>query len=223
MRAVSPWTRLNLRWNPFGEPPVEAVGDLIVVPDETELLDWLRRRRAIIQFLGSGGRGKTARLRLIQCRFPAVPYVYLAEGEPPPTLPRLVTPPEGGPALLLDEAQRLPSRRRRRLFREASRTGSVLVLASHQDLDDELCAEDLISHTIIVEGLDEERLMEIVNRRLEWARAGDGPLPMLSRRETRELVDRFGDDLRSLLDELYENYQDLLRRTEKEKRWRDVI
>lgn len=35
--AVSPWRRLNLRRNPFGEPPAEEAGDLVVLPATVEL------------------------------------------------------------------------------------------------------------------------------------------------------------------------------------------
>ncbi|MBW3563145.1 MAG: hypothetical protein KY459_00285 [Acidobacteria bacterium] len=220
---VSPWSRLNLRRNPFGEPPLDVVGDLIVLSNEAELLDWLAKPRAVLQFLGEAGRGKTARLRLLQRRFRGAPYVYLAEDEPLPSLPRLEARPGGGPALLLDEAQRLPRRRRRRLFREARRTGATLVLASHEDLTDELRAKGLVSRTITVSGLDEDLLLEIVSRRLERARAGDGSLPVMSRAIARDLVEQYGDDLRSLLDQLYEDYQNMLRSSEKETQWRNVI
>lgn len=221
-RSVSPWSMLNLRWNPFGEPPPQAVRDLVVLDDEEEIVEHLKCPNAVLQILGKAGRGKTTRLRLINHRFPLVPYVYLAEDEPLPSLPTVAPQPGRGPAFLLDEAQRLPRRRRRRLFRSLRRTGSTLALASHEDLSAELDAEGLRTRTVKVSGLDEHRLIQILQRRLDWARASGGPLPTPNRAMARELIDEFGDDLRSMLDHLYERYQELLYQKERERRWPSV-
>lgn len=222
-RLVSPWRRFHLRRNPFGEPPAEDAGDLVVLPDGEDLVRTLRRPGAAIQILGHQGRGKTARMRFLQRRFPECPYVYLAEDEPLPDLPKIEPRSGGGPALLLDEAQRLPPRRRRRLFRRTARVGAALALTSHEDLAREMEAGGLTTRTVRVEGLTVDHLLAVVERRLEWARAAPGPIPGLDRTDARRLVDRFGDDLRSLLDHLYETYQDRLHRHEEETPWRSAI
>jgi hypothetical protein len=210
---VSPWHRLGLRHNPFGEPPPDEIAALMVLPQAPAWEARLRRPRQVLQFLGDAGRGKTARLRALEARFPAAPYVYLADDEPLPKLPPIRTVPDSGPALLLDEAQRLPRRRRRRLFRQAARRGAALVLASHEDLTEEMQRAGLEVRTEVVAGLDIETLLVIVKRRLAWAEGAQAPSAprhpesRLSRDDARRLVDRFGDDLRSLLDHLYEDYQ----------------
>lgn len=221
--SVSPWRRLNLRRNPFGEPPSDEAGDLVVLPEAEELVAPLRRSRSVVQILGACGRGKTARMRFLEQRFPATPYVYLAEDEPLPELPEIKPRSGGGPALLLDEAQRLPRRRRRRLFRRAARVGASLALASHEDLTAELETCGLESRTIRIQGLTVDHLSRIVERRLAWARAAPGPVPGLGRDDAGQLLERFGDDLRSLLDHLYEDYQDRLDRTKENDPWRSAI
>lgn len=226
--SVSPWRRLNLCRNPFGEPPAEEAGDLVVLPQAEELVAPLGRPRSVVQILGECGRGKTARMRFLERRFPGTPYVYLAENEPLPELPEIEPRSKGGPALLLDEAQRLPRRRRRRLFRRAARLGASLALASHEDLAAELDAHGFQSRTVRVHGLTVDHLLSIVERRLEWARAAPGPVPGLDRDAPRQLLERFGDDLRSLLDHLYEDYQNRLGRldstdrTEEDDPWQSA-
>ena len=198
------------------------VADLIVLPEERDLVRILGQPRAAIQILGEAGRGKTARLRLLERRFAGVPYVYLGDDEPVPDLPGISPRKGGGPALLLDEAQRLPRRLRRRLFRQVADCGSSLAVASHEDFSLELESAGLAVETISVSGLEVERLLSIANLRIESAREDLGPLPSLSREAARELIEVYGDDLRSLLDRLYEDYQELLRRSEEET-WRSVM
>lgn len=208
--TASPWARLGLRWNPFGEPPPEDVADLVVLPELGTWEEWLRRPRTTAQFLGHQGRGKTARLRRLQASFPGVPYLYLGEDRPLPDLPLLRRrEEEGGPVLLLDEAQRLPRRKRRRLFRRVAELDASLVVGSHEDLAGEMRAAGLEPKTEVVEGLKPDRLRAIVDRRLEWARRSTGePAPSVSTDlDCSELADRFGDDLRSILDHLYEIFQ----------------
>lgn len=212
LSPISPWARLNLRHNPFGEPEPDETPHLVVAPEVEELVAWLRRARGAVQVLGAAGRGKTARLRAIGRSSPDRPYVYLPQGGPLPRLPSLDDARPGEPALLLDEAQRLPQRKRRRLLRRIAARGASLAVASHEDLAGELRAAGLFPRTVVVAGLDPERLAEIVDRRLEWARLEPGGLPRPDAALRRVLIDRCGDDLRAILDHLYELYQDHLNR-----------
>lgn len=212
LSAPSPWARLNLRHNPFGEPEPDEIPQLVVAPEVEELVARLRRARSAVQVLGASGRGKTARLRAIGRSFPDRPYVYLPQDGPLPGLPSFEDARPGEPALLLDEAQRLPRRKRRRLWRRIAARGASLAVAAHEDLAGELRAAGLSPRTVVVAGLDPERLAAIVDRRLEWARLEPGALPRPGTALCRSSIDRCGDDLRAILDHLYELYQDHLNR-----------
>lgn len=192
---ATPWATWNLRRNPFGEPPSEDLPGLVVA-DVEGLLEWLGRPGHALQFIGAAGRGKSSHLQALRGQVPHVPYVYLAEGED------RMRPFEGA-QLLLDEAQRLPRRRRRRLF------GGLgwLALATHEDLTRDLEATGWVVRTIEVGGLSRERLQAVVARRLEWARRGPGPIPRVRASAIEMLLQRHGDDLRSILDDLYEATQ----------------
>ncbi|REJ73365.1 MAG: hypothetical protein DWQ36_02090 [Acidobacteria bacterium] len=192
----SPYARLNLRRNPFGEPTEEELA-LLVVADLGEMTAWLALPGHALQLIGDCGRGKTARLLALRALVePAPPYVYLAEGEPIPALP-------GSGMLLLDEAQRLPTRRLRALLRRLDR----IALATHEDLEGELRRAGYEVRTETVAGLDLPTFEAIVERRLEWARLAAGPLPRLAEGGLADLHARHGDDLRSALGELYDIYQ----------------
>ncbi len=176
----------------------------MVMPEIDAVAAHLGAGSAALQLLGEAGRGKTARLARLGAAFPGSPYVYLPEDGPLPAIPDLVSVPL---ALRLDEAQRLPWRRRRRLFREASRRGSSLAVASHEDLGAELEAAGLAGGTRVISGLDSDGLRAIVANRLAWAADGCCRLPALDHATAERLVARFGDDLRALLDHLYDIFQ----------------
>ena len=192
---VSPWARWNLRLNPFGEPPAAELPDLIVAEIEGHA-EWARRPRHAVHVVGDKGRGKSARLAAIHQRLPEFPLVYLAEDEPLPALPRA-----GG--LLLDEAQRLPRRRRRQLFAQLEH----LVLTSHEDHRGELLAAGWKVRAVRVRGLGADRLVALLQRRLNWAWNGTPPVPQVPSSVVDGLLSRHGDDIRAMLDELYERLQ----------------
>jgi len=207
--GLSPWHRLGLRWNPFGEPPPEDLASLVLVSSGEAADDWLRQPGRAQQYLGDAGRGKTARLRRLAAIYPQAPYLYLAEDRPPPPLPDPAAA-TGPVALVLDEAQRLVPRRRRQLFARVARHRRSLVLASHADLSDEIAAAGLECRTTVIAGLTAAQLSAILERRMAWARLTDDAAPARQAPAgAARLISEFGDDVRAILDHLYEVYQDL--------------
>jgi hypothetical protein len=49
----------------------------------------------------------------------------------------------------------------------------------------------------------------MLNRRIEWARRGPGPLPQIRLQTAQAMLDHFGDDLRAIEFCLYDLYQNL--------------
>lgn len=191
-----PLAHLNLRCNPFGElSPSQRVEAAVV--QVACWLPWLDAPRRAVQFVGPCGRGKTTHLLALQARLPQGAYVYLPEvGGCPPI-------PQGRP-LLVDEAQRLPWRVRRRLLA----TGTPLVLGTHVDLIGPLRRSGYRVHTVqVAAGLDPQRLTEILNRRIAAARLAAGPVPEVAVADAQRLIARWGDDIRSIEGFLYERIQ----------------
>ena len=192
-----PFAHLNLRRNPFGEVEPTELAELAVV-DVQRHVRRLSRPGYAVQFLGEQGRGKTTRLVAVRRHFPDAPYVLIGEGE----RPRI---PVGHP-LFVDEIQRFSSWRRRRLFRRPV----SLALGTHEDVSAELARAGFDVETVEVGGsADAGRLCEIAGRRIEAARRGPGRVPQLGRETAQALIDRFGDDLRTIQARLYDVFQRL--------------
>ncbi len=194
---AAPFAHLNLRRNPFGEPELSQRAALAVVRVEP-FVKRLKQPGYAVQFLGDKGRGKTTHLLAILQHFPNAAYVHIGEGQRP-RIPR-------GQPLLIDEIQRLPRRRRRRVFRRPV----SLAIGTHEDVGAELARAGFDVQTVeAAASLDADRLQQILNRRIQWARRSPGPIPSLTIETARELIQRFGDDIRAVEWYMYEVFQDL--------------
>jgi hypothetical protein len=150
-----------------------------------------------LQIVGDCGRGKTTHLLALRARFPGAPYVHVFEGEKA-ELPE-------AEALFIDDVEHLPARTRKRLFRRRA----SLVMTTHSDLAGELRKARIPFETLQMAGVGEERLLQIIERRIEAARRGSGPVPVVGPEGARRLIERFGDDLRAMEFHLYERFQEL--------------
>jgi hypothetical protein len=192
-----PFARLNLRRNPFGELELSSWAELAVV-EVDHLVPRLRQPGFAVQFMGPKGRGKTTHMLALVRHFPLARYVHVGENE----RPRI---PHAHP-LFVDEIQRVPRRRRRRLFRRPV----SLVIGTHEDFCSELAAAGFEVETIGVgSALDAGRLCGILNLRIEAARRGPGPLPRVTEPTAQVMIDRFGDDLRAIQGAMYDLFQTL--------------
>jgi len=192
-----PFAHLNLRRNPFGELELSRWAELAVV-EVDRFVPRLTEPGYALQFTGDKGRGKTTHMAAIMRHFPRARYVHVGETQ----RPRI---PQGHP-LLIDEIQRLPRRTRRRIFRRPV----SLVVATHEDMSAELAAAGFEVQTVEVgKGLDARRLREILNRRIEAARRGSGPLPRVTLATAQAMIDRFANDLRAIQWHVYDLFQSL--------------
>src|SRR5262245_34138055 len=112
-----PFSHLNLRFNPFGEPTLADWAELAEV-DLPEL-----RAGDPVQFIGECGRGKTTHLLALQQRHPGAVYARLHEGVNQCSLP-------SSGVFLLDEAQWLRSR----LVRKLAASAVAVAFGTHEDL-----------------------------------------------------------------------------------------
>jgi len=196
IRSWLPWARVNLRRNPFGQLTARERAETAVV-ELDRFLPLLRQPTTAIQFIGDCGRGKTTRMLAMKARLPASAYVYLPENQPCPAIP------EGDP-VMIDEAQRLPRTVRNRVFS----AGLPLVLATHSDLTRSLRSHGYVVHTErIGDGNDPKLVQQLLNRRIEASRLGGGPVPRVTADDARALVQRFGTDIRSIENYLYDLMQ----------------
>ena len=213
LQPASRWPAANLFRNPFGEVTRSERAELAVVP-VAEIFAAIGeptggeptggdapikfRPWSAYQMIGECGRGKTTRMLAITKAFPSSSYVYLPEDQPCPTIPT-------GEPLLIDEAQRLPWRVRRKVFA----SGATLVLATHQDLSTALRRA---GYTVTTEkiglSLSAGQLTEILNRRIVASRRDHRqPVPCISHEDADALIRRFGTDVRGIESYLYDIVQ----------------
>ncbi len=216
------FAHLNLRRNPFGEPPREERAGLAVVSVDG-LADELHQRCAsrppgtardmssvglaiprppplAVQFVGEPGRGKTTHLLALHRYFPDAHLVRWT----PDGWPEI---PSGDP-LFIDDAYLLDDSARRRTWRR----GVCVVLAARHDLGLELRKRGFEVRTVLVaEQLTTPGLRRLLDARVEWARRGPRPVPGFTDETLETLRRRFGTDVRTMERHLYDVVQALHR------------
>lgn len=214
-----PFSRWNLRYNPFGElTAAERAG--VAVFDPEPILSQLGKGLVAIQFIGDCGRGKTTRLLAIQRR---LPQRRLHHRRPTGLLclpPLAVVNPvwwgralrTDGDPVMIDEAQRIPFPVRMAIFRRRV----PLVIGTHRDFSRELRAFGYRVTTVRVGPQNDARhVAEVANARIAAARLKPtATVPVLSIGDAEALVARFGDDLRAIETFLYNRVQQQVGRDE---------
>ena len=115
--------------------------------------------------------------------------------------------PEEGELLLLDEADSLWSWQRA----AAARRWTSIAFSTHRDLSVEFRLWGFRVETHRVSAGSFQQIERIVSRRIELAKQRKGAPPRPSQQHLQQLHKRHGDDVRTIFDELYEHYQQLVR------------
>lgn len=198
-----PFEHLNLRWNPFRTLEPDEAAQAAVPAFDPGVARLLLRPRRAVQLTGPCGAGKTTHLHALRgsvlASVPDSPYVYFGPDHTPPVPDSRV--------VFVDELQRLPRRGRMRLFR---RRGTSFVIGSHRDHTAEL----RLAGVELLRGVElapssPERLHALLDRRVELARRGPGPVPRITAAAARRLLARHGGDVRAIIDHLYDVFQTL--------------
>jgi len=202
MALSLPYSHLNLYRNPFGELN-RTKRQEIAVSSSHGLVERLRSPGFAVQFIGVKGSGKTSHLLALRRYFSSAPYVHIGEGEQPDV-------PLGTP-LFIDEVQRLKKHRRKKVFRRKA----SFVIATHVDLRHEFRCFGVAVHTIHPGKILNAVLLALIFKgRIDQVRRGPGPVPTIRPGTVQALMDQYGDDVRRMEDNLYEQFQCLKRVTD---------
>ena len=188
----------------------EERAELAVAERLPEWLSLLKDPRCALQFVGGCGHGKTTHLLAIERQLlqqqresseVQCAYIYYPEDGPRPWLP-------ASRPILIDEAQRMGWRQRWRMLRG----GGPLVLATHVDLSRQLRWAGFNTTTIFFDRpIDAATLARILHRRIEASLLDPFlPIPpklLIGESHARQLLERFGTDLRGLEHFLYAEFQ----------------
>ncbi len=204
-----PFHRLGFRSNPFQALTHEELADVAVLPNEVEAL--LPAEFTHLQILGAQGRGKTSTLLALQKYFVELgkrtAYEYL-----PPGQHSFRTNLRGLDIFLMDEFQRLSARYTVRLIKRSAKSdasGLRLVISSHEDVKSFFNDQARPLKTVQLELEDTEFLRILIQRRLTYFSLDEGSKVAFKEDALQILHHRFGDDLRTLEDFLYEFFQNL--------------
>ncbi len=160
-----------------------------------------------LQILGAAGSGKTTLLLGIcggEYWDDQVPgYEYLAEGDQ-----SYQTGMDAVDVFLLDEAQRLDRSSLHRLINSANE-GTRLIFSSHRDLSNEFRRDGLNLRSVVIETSSRVQIRDILIKRLVTFSLGDSPKVDFTGDAIDFLYQTFGSDIRSMMDLLYEVFQDL--------------
>jgi len=186
---------LNLRFNPFGELSGDQWLAASIV-DIEHLVAPLRLPNVAVQFLADHGRGKTTHLRKLHQEFSDAPYIKLYIDEKLPVFPK-------SRLTFIDSFENANKSRRKKIYKKTN----SLAFTTHSDLTDELEKRGYKVVTERVSCNSNEKLLNILNTRIEIARNGSGDLPLLNMEKVTQLRENFGDDIRAMQYQLYEEYQ----------------
>jgi hypothetical protein len=155
----------------FDEELLSTLLDASGENDRQPVLEWIEMARPVLQIVGQEGFGKSTRLEAChwmvreEWQKPCV-FTYLPLGAMSVTPPDL--PTRG--FWFLDEAQRLNSWNRRKLAQWVEKSGSRLVIGTHEDLSTVFKRKDIPCSTIMLEPPEIDTLRLFVRRRLEYKR-----------------------------------------------------
>ncbi len=193
---------MHLWRNPFGELTREE-RSVLAVCDLSEATRWLAQSQSlgecVVEFIAPCGHGKSTHLHAFKKQFADAAYVYV-----PPTGPYPVFP--DGVPLVIDEADRLPWMMRKKLF--ANRR--VHAIAVHRSLQRGFARRGrrVLTIDVAIRGCA-DRLLAILNQRIVASETTSGASPRLTLAHAKELIRRYGDDIRAMEDYLYEHFQQL--------------
>ncbi len=203
-----PFQRLGLERNPFcALDEAEWSYQAWLHP---QLEKYLKNLKSIIQILGDAGTGKTSALlalkRELEQRGRKVSYIYLPPDQRPPRFSI-----EENTVLLVDEIERLPTRKRQALIRSAlsdNATGLRLAFSSHLNLQLELpgLAPDQLP-TLPLPSITSTQLETLLNDRIRAVSRSETLPVWVTHSAAEELLKRYLGDLRSVERVLYDLFQ----------------
>lgn len=155
--TIKSYRDLNLAFNPFGELNREERVKLALA-DVSHWVEWMNKPGHALQLLADHGRGKSTHLMALQPLLNNTPYIQLRSGEKALW--------QKSSSYCIDSIENLSLWQRWRIYR---RYQSIAV-TSHLDLSREMQLAGLKVKTLLISTLCTDKLLQIFNRRLNYAR-----------------------------------------------------
>lgn len=201
-----PIWKLGYRSNPFRALTLDEWRQIAILPKEIKQL--IESPPPLTQLLGDKGTGKTSTLLALQSAFMfrSIPasYEYIPIGQAD-----FDTNLSETRIFLLDEAQRLSSHSRNRLFSSyvAADSPIHLFLSTHEDLSSSAASFDVPIWTINLKCEDREFVESVIEHRLQFFQNAGQQGVRPSQEALDHAITTCSSDLRKLESLLYEAYQ----------------
>lgn len=200
------YSKLNLRFNPFGELDRQQKIDCAVPRvDISRLANFIasaNQERRAVQFLGSRGSGKTTHLWLLNSMFRNFHYLHIPEGATR-SIPQRTH-------LMIDEAQRMTWSQRRNGFKKSHR----VILGTHRCYATRLRRQGFQTITVNLDRAPEEAwVTRVLERKINYAtRISGGAGLRITPNRITILREQFGHNIRQMERHLYELVQNQVTR-----------
>lgn len=188
----------RLHRNPFGGLTDDQLPGIVQPRDFMDEVRTVieRGERQAIQFIGRQGRGKTTHLRLLAGAFQEGSLHLLPRHSSANIL--LADPAR---VLFIDSIHNLSFRERRTLFRRSA----TIIFTTHLTRRPECWSVGMPLRSYQFKGLDTEVLTAIIRARTQDAMVDPKEQWEVDPGVVRELIRKFGDDYRGILNYLYQN------------------
>ena len=173
----------------------------ILVPkfDVNQLISRINESDSLaVEFLGRKGRGKTTHLIYLQKQMPDCPIFFLDKNS---SFAEIINSKAN--IVFIDSIHHLSVVERLRLFRDKE----IVIYTTHWSRKMECLLAGKTNLSIKFRGINEEVLLEILNKRLELATIDYNKQEVITLKEVNLLIKKYGDNYRGIINHLYQNYQ----------------
>lgn len=190
----------ELNFNPFGGVNEEELQAVLVphVGMESILEQIASPQNQVIELVGRKGRGKTSHLRLARQYFPHYPYIGLHRGAKYQEVQKLE-----GDVILVDSIHHLKLNQRIHLYKNRK----LVVLTTHWPRTIEYWLAKKRYTRYRFRGIQKETLKATIRQRIQLAQKNKREIVEINEDVLDQLIHRFGDNYRGILNYLYQQVQ----------------
>lgn len=190
----------NYKYNPFSGVLEDDIENILVPNfNVDQIIHKIKNSDALaLEFLGKMGRGKTTHLVYLQKQLNMYPIFLLNHTS---TVRDIMN--DASNIVFIDSIHHLNFLDRIKVLKQKK----VVIYTTHwsRKLDCILSRKKL--HTIKFKGINENKLLKVINKRLQLAALNGSDYNTYSLKDVQLLIQQFGDNYRGIINHLYEKYQ----------------
>lgn len=190
----------HFKYNPFSGVLKDDIAKILVPHfDIADLVLKIKKSDSVnIEFLGKQGRGKTTHLIYLQQQMTEYPIFLLNSNS---RIQEITD--DHAKIVFVDSIHHLNVFERIRLFKLKDK----VIYTTHWPRKVECLLAGKNNYSIKFKGINANKLLEIINKRLQLASYETNQHKVFNREEIKILIKKFGDNYRGIINFLYDKYQ----------------